>query len=226
MPEESTFGLAESRASEKRRAVTSSRCSPVSVTTTSVPAWPPIGIVVNSRGAGRPTDCARQGAPTANRVRAMTRTPLHEAPWLGRRAAKRVVGVVGLANDIEVRPRDQRTDGEIAQAAVEALKQHTSIPQGKVRPVVKNGVVTLEGEVGWQFQREAALAAVRGLRGVKYATDQIQLKPTVRPSPSGKRSVSCAMASSAVHARDPGEPETASTYARAAAIRCACSVGL
>jgi osmotically-inducible protein OsmY len=53
-----------------------------------------------------------------------------------------------------------------------------------VRPVVKNGVVTLEGEVEWQFQRGAALAAVRGLRGVKYATDQIQLKPTARPSPS------------------------------------------
>ena len=100
------------------------------------------------------------------------------------RAAKRVVGVVGLANDIEVRPRDQRTDGEIAQAAVEALKHYTSIPQGKVRPVVKNGVVTLEGEVEWQFQREAALAAVRGLRGVKYVTDQIALKPTARPSPS------------------------------------------
>ena len=48
------------------------------------------------------------------------------------RAAKRVVGVVGLANDIKVRPRDQRTDGEIAQAAVEGLKQYTSIPQGKV----------------------------------------------------------------------------------------------
>ena len=100
------------------------------------------------------------------------------------RAAKRVVGVVGLANDIEVRPRDQRTDGEIAQAAVEGLKQYTSIPQGKVRPVVKNGIVTLEGEVEWQFQREAALAVVRGLRGVKYATDQIRLKPTARPTPS------------------------------------------
>ena len=100
------------------------------------------------------------------------------------RAAKRVVGVAGLANDIEVRPRDQRTDGEIAHAAVETLKEHTSIPQGKVRPVVKNGIVTLEGEVEWQFQREAALAAVRGLRGVKYATDQIELKPTARSSPS------------------------------------------
>ncbi|MDF2782357.1 MAG: osmotically inducible protein, partial [Geminicoccaceae bacterium] len=61
------------------------------------------------------------------------------------RAAKRVAGVVGLANDVEVRPRDQRTDGEVAHAAVEALKAHTSVPEGKVRPVVKHGVVTLEG---------------------------------------------------------------------------------
>lgn len=102
------------------------------------------------------------------------------------RAAKRVVGVVGLANDVEVRPRDQRTDGEIAHAAVEALKAHTFVPEGKVRPrpVVKDGVVTLEGEVEWQFQREAALAVVRGLRGVKYVINQIALKPTARPSPS------------------------------------------
>jgi osmotically-inducible protein OsmY len=99
------------------------------------------------------------------------------------RAAKRVVGVVGLANDVEVRPRDQRTDGEVAHAAVEALKTHTSIPEGKVRPVVKNGIVTLEGEVEWQFQRNAALTVVRGLRGVKYVTDQIHLKPTARSSP-------------------------------------------
>ena len=100
------------------------------------------------------------------------------------RAAKRVAGVVGLANDVEVRPRDQRPDGELAHAAVEALKAHTSVPEGQVSPVVKHGVVTLEGEVEWQFQREAALAVVRGLRGVKYVINQIALKPTARPSPS------------------------------------------
>jgi osmotically-inducible protein OsmY len=100
------------------------------------------------------------------------------------RAAKRVIGVVGLANDIEVRPRDQRTDGEIAHAAVEALKAHTSIPEGKVRPVVKDGVVTIEGELEWQFQRDAALAAVRGLRGVKHVINQTVIKPKVRPNPS------------------------------------------
>jgi osmotically-inducible protein OsmY len=100
------------------------------------------------------------------------------------RAAKRVIGVAGLANDIEVRPRDQRTDGEIAHAAVEALKAHISIPEGKVRPVVKDGVVTLEGELEWQFQRDAALAAVRGLRGVKQVINQTVLKPKVRPNPS------------------------------------------
>jgi osmotically-inducible protein OsmY len=98
------------------------------------------------------------------------------------RAAKRVTGVVGLASDIEVRPRDQRTDSEIAHAAVEALKAHTSVPEGKVRPVVKDGIVTLEGVVEWQFQREAALAVVRGLRGVKQVINQTVLKPTMRPN--------------------------------------------
>jgi len=100
------------------------------------------------------------------------------------RAAKRVIGVVGLANDIEVQPRDQLTDGEIAHAAVEALKAHTSIPQGEVRPVVKDGSVTLEGEVEWQFQRDAAFSVVRSLRGVKQVINQTVLKPKMRPNPS------------------------------------------
>jgi osmotically-inducible protein OsmY len=98
------------------------------------------------------------------------------------RAAKRVAGVVGLANDIGVRPRDQRTDGEIAHAAVEALKAHTSVPEGKVRPVVKNGVVTLEGEVEWQFERDAALAVVRSQRGVRQVINEIALKPKPQPN--------------------------------------------
>jgi osmotically-inducible protein OsmY len=100
------------------------------------------------------------------------------------RAAKRVTGVVGLANDIEVQPRDRRTDSEIAHAAVEALKGHTFLPEGKVRPVVKHGIVTLEGEVEWQYQRDAALAVTRGLRGVKQVINQTVLKPKMRPNPS------------------------------------------
>jgi len=100
------------------------------------------------------------------------------------RAAKRVTGVLGLANDIEVQPRDQRTDGEIAHAAVDTLKAHTSVPEGAVRPAVTNGVVTLEGEVEWQYQRDAAQAVVRGLRGVKQVINQIALKPKARPSAS------------------------------------------
>jgi osmotically-inducible protein OsmY len=103
------------------------------------------------------------------------------------RAAKRVTGVVGLANDIEVQPRDQRTDGEIAHAAVETLKAHTSIPQGKVRPVVKDGIVTLEGELEWQFQRDAAVSVVRSLRGVKQVINQTVLKPKMQPNLSDIR---------------------------------------
>jgi osmotically-inducible protein OsmY len=98
-----------------------------------------------------------------------------------------VIGVVGLANDIEVQPRDQRTDGEIAHAAVEALKAHTFIREGKVRPVVKDGVVTLEGELEWQFQRDAAVGVVRSLRGVKQVINQTVLKPKMKPNLSDIR---------------------------------------
>jgi osmotically-inducible protein OsmY len=48
--------------------------------------------------------------------------------------------------------------------------------------VVKNGVVTLEGQVEWQYQKQTAEKAVRRIRGVKNVTNAIQLKPKVEPA--------------------------------------------
>jgi osmotically-inducible protein OsmY len=80
-------------------------------------------------------------------------------------AAKRVCGVTAVANDIQVTPDSQRTDAEIARDAVEALRTQTHVPSD-VRVTVSEGFVKLEGIVTRQFQRDAAEAAVKYLKGV------------------------------------------------------------
>lgn len=100
--------------------------------------------------------------------------------------AKRVAGVVGLANDIEVRlPKvDERPDPEIARDAVAAIKRRLPVSHERIRPVVKGGWVTLEGEAEWNYQRQEAERAVRRLTGVRGVSNLITLKPRAQPEPS------------------------------------------
>jgi osmotically-inducible protein OsmY len=104
--------------------------------------------------------------------------------WQAEVAAKRVAGVVGLANDIEVRlpGSDERPDPEIARDAIAAIKAQLPISWANTKVIVKNGWVTLEGEVEWNYQRERAETAVRYLRGVKGVSNLIKLKPRVSPT--------------------------------------------
>jgi osmotically-inducible protein OsmY len=98
------------------------------------------------------------------------------------KAAKRVYGVRGVANDIEVKALLSRTDPEIARDAVQELQNHISIPADRIKVTVRSGWVTLEGSVEWQFQRAMAEAAVKKLRGVLGVTNNIEVKPQVSPS--------------------------------------------
>lgn len=96
--------------------------------------------------------------------------------------AKRVAGVAAIANELEVRlpAPDVRSDSELAEDAVLALASQVPDLSG-VTPIVHRGEITLEGEVTWQFQRERAEEAVRGLRGVKGVTNLVRIKPAVEP---------------------------------------------
>ena len=99
-------------------------------------------------------------------------------------AAKRVAGVHAVANDIEVRlpAIDQRPDPDIARDAVTALKSQLPISHDKIKVIVKDGWVTLEGSAEWQYQKTTAENAVRKIKGVKGVTNVIQLKPSVQPA--------------------------------------------
>jgi osmotically-inducible protein OsmY len=98
-------------------------------------------------------------------------------------AAKRVAGVVGLANDLEVRlsAADQRADPEIARDAVAAIKTYLPFSWQQIRVVVDKGWVTLEGHIKWNYQREEAERAVRRVKGVRGVINTIQLEPEVEP---------------------------------------------
>jgi osmotically-inducible protein OsmY len=95
------------------------------------------------------------------------------------RAAKRVRGVKAVANDIEVRiPSDSgRTDAEIAQAAYDAVKWATMVPDDQIDISVSNGWVYLEGDVNWQYQKAAAEEAAHALVGVRGVINTIDVKP-------------------------------------------------
>jgi osmotically-inducible protein OsmY len=100
------------------------------------------------------------------------------------RAAKRVYGVKAVVNDLEVHlpTSSERTDEDIARAAVRALEDRITVPRDRIKLTVSNGWITLEGEVEWQYQREAADSAVRHLTGVKGVTNLITIKPRVSPA--------------------------------------------
>ena len=84
--------------------------------------------------------------------------PSYAEKYAAERAAKRVYGVKAVANELEVKlpGSSQRTDEDIAAAAVNALKSNFSVPADKIKVTVSKGWVKLEGEVEWQYQKDAA----------------------------------------------------------------------
>ena len=103
--------------------------------------------------------------------------------WHAERAAGKVKGVKAIANNLTVKlpSSSERTDPEIARAVVDALKWNVSVPQDRIKAKVDNGWVTLEGDVDWHFQREAAERSVRWITGVKGVTNLVTVR--VRPTP-------------------------------------------
>ncbi len=107
--------------------------------------------------------------------------------WRAEEVAHHVNGVIAVANEIQVRSIGERTDSDIAAAAVHALSWNSMIPQGKIHVTVDKGWITLKGEVEWQYQRQEAERAVRGLFGVKGVSNLITVKPAATPSDLKKK---------------------------------------
>jgi len=125
-------------------------------------------------------DAAEIGVTARDGVVTLTGSvPTYNEKVTADRMTKRVYGVRAVANDIEVRPRGtgERTDTDIAQAAIHALQWKTTVPDERIKLSVSKGWITLEGEVDWHYQKESAEEAVRHLLGVRGVVDQIAIKP-------------------------------------------------
>ena len=108
--------------------------------------------------------------------------PSYAAKSRAERVTLGVYGVKAVANDLNVRlPGEyQRTDADIAQAAVNALRWSAVVPANRVAVVVANGWITLTGNLDWQYQKDAATRAVRDLLGVRGVTNNMTVQSRVR----------------------------------------------
>ncbi len=99
-------------------------------------------------------------------------------------AAERVSGVKAVVDEISVdMPQlHERTDEDIARAAVRALEWDIQVPHLRIKVKVEQGFITLEGDVDYRYQQLAAQKAVRNLTGVKAVIDLITVKPAANSS--------------------------------------------
>jgi len=99
--------------------------------------------------------------------------------WTAVRVAQRVAGVKAVSDAIMVKlPGDsERSDADIARAAVNALDWNVSVPRNRVKVVVEHGRITLEGALQYHYEKVAAERAVRHLIGVTGVSNQISVRP-------------------------------------------------
>jgi osmotically-inducible protein OsmY len=97
------------------------------------------------------------------------------------RDVKRVAGTLGVANDIDVRLPfiNKRPDPEIARDVVEKLQNALPYSSQFIKVTVKEGWLTLEGNLEWNYQRDRAEKAAQSVRGVIGVANDIKLKPRV-----------------------------------------------
>ncbi|BCL13732.1 BON domain-containing protein [Micromonospora sagamiensis] len=99
--------------------------------------------------------------------------------WAAERSAQRVRGVRAVADELEVRlgVDAERTDAEVALAAVRALEWDSFVPAERLDVTVAGGWVMLRGQVEFGFQRRAAERELRRLRGVRGITNLVRVRP-------------------------------------------------
>jgi len=127
-------------------------------------------------------DASRIGVSVENGVVTLTGTVLNYGQKLAaERAAARVVGVRGIAQEIQVQPAHSpaNDDAEIARRALDMMRWSTMVPEGQVLVAVENGHLTLTGALQWDYQRAGAESAIEHIPGVTGVTNLIELKPRV-----------------------------------------------
>lgn len=127
-------------------------------------------------------DCAEIGVSVESGIVILNGTvKSYPEKWAAERAAQRVLGVRAVTDEIAVKlPGDSaHTDTDIALAAANSLEWNTSVPRNRIKVLVKDGFITLDGNVEFYYQKNEAEKSVRNLTGVKGVSNQIAIKPIV-----------------------------------------------
>ncbi|HEY0650511.1 BON domain-containing protein [Phenylobacterium sp.] len=104
------------------------------------------------------------------------------------KAVKRVKGVRGYVEDLEIRLSAKAfTDEGLANAVANLLEWDVTIPKNVIKVKVENGVVTLSGDVNWAYQRQAAEQSIRRLQGIRGVVNAIMVKPQAQASDVKRR---------------------------------------
>jgi osmotically-inducible protein OsmY len=98
-------------------------------------------------------------------------------------AVRRVKGVHGIADEIEVRySSDEKTsDDEIAKRVINVLSWDSVIPSNAIQVTVRDGLVILTGKVNWYYQKSSAERDVRALSGVRSVVNNMEIEPHAKP---------------------------------------------
>ena len=128
-------------------------------------------------------DASHIGVTASNGVVTLSgHVPTYWEKRTAERAAQRVKGVKAIVEEIEVKLRgeDRWADDTIAERALQRLASDAAVPKDRITLKVEDGWVTLNGEVGWHYQKKAAEHDVHGVTGVRGLTNQISIKPQVQ----------------------------------------------
>ncbi len=125
--------------------------------------------------------------------------PTYAAKFAANHDAERVNGVRSVVEHIDVSLPDMhaRSDADLAKAVADALRWDVEVPAGQIKASVRDGWVTLEGSVDWEYQRSGAEGAVRYLAGVKGLSDLILVSPSPASSVDVKQHIKAALTRSA-----------------------------
>src|SRR5947209_2331150 len=101
--------------------------------------------------------------------------------YIAENAIKSIATVKAVADEIKVDTSlgRERSDVDIAESIINALKWNVMVPAGRIKVVVEKGHVTLSGEVEWQYQKHHAWLTTSNIWGVKSVANNIIVKPSI-----------------------------------------------
>jgi osmotically-inducible protein OsmY len=109
--------------------------------------------------------------------------------WLAERVARLVPGVLGIANDLEVRPPvlQHKTDPQLAREAARCIRNELLYSHRFIRVVVEGGWATLQGDVEWHYQKEDAELTLRENKDLTGVTNNLRVEHWVEPAEMKRR---------------------------------------